>query len=213
MRTLMSAGERRHPRFLLTLVVALLAAAALVAAFVASPGGAVPRVAAPPQPITLTFVGQVALDEWGNFVLEAPSFYPPVEGGYALEYTVPDGNRLVIESLHANVYEFWALDPPTLAIPRDDVVVGVDTFYDLGESCDYPGYQRSYDVPLVTELTTADAYEGRRAGSLQGPIYVEGGRVVTAAVVAPGGDSTMYVHIVAHGHIEASGTNPAPPPC
>ena len=211
MRTLKSTGQR-HTRSLLALVVALLAAA-LVAAFTVSPGGAAPRVLAP-QPITLTFVGQVLLDEWGNFVLGAPpDFYPPVEGGYALEYTVPDGNRLVIESLYANVYEFWASDTPTLATPRADVVVGVDTFYDLGASCDYPGYQRSYDVPLVTELTMADAFEGRRAGSLQGPIFVEGGRVVTAAVVAPGGDSTMYVHIVAHGRIEPSGTNPPPPPC
>ena len=204
MRALASAGQRGVTRSLLTLVVAVLGAAALVAAFAVSPGGAAPRGVAP-QPITLTFIGRV-VDATG---LSHPGDYPPAENGYALQYTVPDGTRLVIESLYADVAEFLVVvgDPPTLADSRDDVVVGVDTYYDLGESCLFAGYQRSYDIPLVTEIMKVGD-KGRRAGSLQGPIFVESGRVVTGAAWAPGGDSTLYVHIVAHGYLEPSNAIP-----
>lgn len=211
MRTLESAGHRRPTRSVLAVVVAVLTAAALVAAFAVSPGGAAPRVVGP-RPITLTFVGQVV----GADGLSDPSPYPPAEDGYALQYTVPDGNRIVIESVYADVAEFWALgDPPTLADPRDDVVVGIDTSYALAEPCQFPGFQRSYDVPLVTEITMLEGgYKARRAGSLQGPIFVEGGRTINGSAWAPGGDSTLYVHIVAHGYIEpSSASGPTLPTC
>ena len=211
MRTLRFAGQRRPTRSLLASVVAVLTAAALVAAFAVSPGGATPRVGGP-RPITLTFIGQV-VEANG---LSDPGNYPPAEDGYALQYTVPDGSRLVIESFFADVAEFLVVgDPPSLATPRDFVVVGVDTFYVLDAPCEFPGYQRSYDVPLATEVMMGEGgYKGRRAGSLQGPIYVEGGRTVVGAAWAPGGDSNLYVHIVAHGYIEpSSATAPTLPTC
>ena len=49
-------------------------------------------------------------------------------------------------------------------------------------------------------------------GSTEGPVFVEGGRSVNGGAFAPGGDSTVIVHIVVHGHLEPA-ANPAPPVC
>jgi hypothetical protein len=125
---------------------------------------------------------------------------------------VPDGSRLVIDALYADVAERWA---PGVTSPRTDVMVGISTQYDLGTACFYPGWQRSYDVPLVTEVTQVygpEEAQTRHAGNLSGPIFVEGGRHVNGTAWAPGGDSTVHVHVVAHGHLEPA-NNPVPPVC
>lgn len=208
------AGGRRRVRSTLVGFVSILAVVALVAAFASSPGTAAPRpVPQPgPQPITLTFAGEVV----GEDGLVEPAAYPPIEGGAARVYEVPSGFRLVIESLWAEASEMWV---PNQTWPRQVVTVGVWTAYNLGE-CAHPGWQRSYDVPLVTKatqvFTQADVpYEGqtRRAGNATGPIFVESGRQIGGSAWAPGGDSQLYVHVVAHGHLEASTAVPTLPTC
>lgn len=136
--------------------------------------------------------------------------YPPIEGGAARVYTVPAGYRLVIDSMYADVYERWLTDQ---TYPRGGVAVGVDTAYDLGD-CPYPGYLRSYGIPLTPAVVqnSDPEHEARRSGSLSGPIFVEGGRNVNGAAFAPHGDSELFVHIVVHGNLEPA-TNPAPPVC
>lgn len=207
MRRSEAVDQGRGRRAKLTLVVSVLAVAALAASAVIPEAGA-----APPRPanksITLTFAGQV----FGEGGLAEPTAYPPIEGGAARQYTVPDGYRLVIESVYAAVSETWK---PFTTVPRELVTVGLDTSYFLGETCAYPGYQRSYNVPLVTEETMVfgtDEGQVQRGGSLAGPIYVEGGRTVNGSAWAPAGDSDLFVHLVAHGYLEPA-ANPVPPTC
>lgn len=200
--------QGRRTRSVLTLLVSVLGVVAMIAgiAMSAGPGGAAPRPTK--ESITLTFAGEVV----GEGGLAEPAAYPPIEGGAARVYTVPDGYRLVIESAYATASEAWV---PNSTYPRAFVTAGLDTSYFLGESCAYPGYMRSYNVPLVTEETMvfgSEEAQAQRGGSLAGPIFVEGGRNINGAAWAPGGDSVLYVHIVAHGYLEPA-TNPAPPVC
>ena len=208
MTTLQTAAETKRVRSALTALVIAVAAVAIGAAITNSPSRAAPRVVS--EPITLTFAGEVVgEDGLADFV--AP--YPPIEGGAALEYTVPTGYRLVIDSLYADVAEAWV---PNVTYQRGFVTAGISTAYFLGEQCPYPGWQRSYDVPLTTNVSQVygtDEGQARRAGSLSGPIFVEGGRRVGGTAWAPGGDSTLYVHLVAHGRLEAATGNPIPPTC
>jgi hypothetical protein len=177
--------------------------AGLLAAGSTSPGAAAPGRTG--GPITLTFAGQVVGDE-GLEPFVGP--YPPLEGGAARVYTVPAGYRLVIDSLYADVYERWV---PNQTYPRGGVAVGINTMYDLGEQCMYPGYLRSYGIALTDPvLQTSDMSEARRSGSLSGPIFVEGGRMVSGTAFAPHGDSELFVHIVAHGNLEPASNPPAP---
>lgn len=208
MRIRDAVGQWLVTRTRLCLFVSLLAVAALLAGTAISPGpgAAAPRPAT--QSITLTFAGQV-FDEGG---LAEPTAYPPIEGGAALVYTVPAGYRLVIESVYVAASEAWV---PNTTYPRALVTAGLDTSYFLGEACAYPGYQRSYNVPLVTEevmVFGTDEGQVQRGGSLAGPIYVEGGRRVNGFAWAPAGDSDVFVHIIAHGYVEPA-TNPTPPTC
>lgn len=207
----MRMGNEEHERHrgmrtVLALVAGLLAVAGVIVVTVisGSPGAAAPRPAK--ESITLTFAGQV----FGEGGLAEPAAYPPIEGGAAREYTVPDGYRLVVESLYATASESWV---PNATYPRAFVTAGLDTSYFLGETCAYPGYQRSYNVPLVTKegmVFGTDEGQVQRGGSLAGPIYVEGGRRVNGAAWAPAGDSDLFVHIVAHGYLEPAANPPAP---
>lgn len=204
------AGGRRTVRSTLAGFVSVLVVVALLAAFAGAPGTAAPRPG--PQPITLTFAGAVV----GEDGLVDPGEYPPIEGGPALVYEVPAGFRLVIDSVWADTSESWI---PNQTWPRQGLKVGLWTAYDLG-ACAHTGWERSYDVPLTTEVTqvfTQDnvPYEGqnRRAGNATGPIFVESGRQIGGSAWAPGGDSQLYVHVVAHGRLEASTATPALPTC
>lgn len=208
MSVLTVAAQGRASRTLMALI-AVIAVAGLVASFAISPGGAAPRATA--EPITLTFAGEV-IGEDGIADFAGP--YPPIEGGAALDYAVPDGYRLVIDSLYADVAESWV---PNTTYRRAFVAVGIATAYPLGEQCAYPGWMRSYDIPLTTDVSQTygppDEGQARRAGNMSGPIFVEGGRHVGGTAWAPGGDSTLYVHIVAHGRLEPATNNPTPPTC
>jgi hypothetical protein len=164
-------------------------------------------------PITLVFAGQVVEGAGiGPFV----DAYPPIEGGAARRYTVPAGRRLVIDSMYADVFERWV--PPSDTQPgtgpRSGVTVGISTAYDLGSGCAYPGYERDYGIPLIDPVVAGYGAENEalRNGSTLGPIFVEGGRLVTGTAFAPNGDSTLYVKIVVHGHLEYA-VNPRPPTC
>ena len=208
MGVLKTAAQWRTSRSALMALIAVIAAAGIAATFAIPPGGAAPRATS--EPITLTFAGEV-IGEDGIADFAGP--YPPIEGGAALDYAVPDGYRLVIDSLYADVAESWV---PNATYQRGFVVVGIATAYPLGEQCAYPGWMRSYDIPLTTDVSQVygtDEGQARRAGNLSGPIFVEGGRHVNGTAWAPAGDSTLYVQIVAHGRLELATNNPTPPTC
>ncbi len=199
-----SGALRRAGSPLLAGAIGVVLAAGVVVATTASPSTAAGKPTAP-APITLVFAGQVTGDE-GLSDFTDP--YPPVEGGPAQKYTVPSGQRLVIESLYAQVVEQWVPGQT----PRRDVQVGVSSWYPLPEPCQFPGYQRDYGIPLVAPLVqdSDNESQARSHGSLPGPIFVEGGRALTGTAFAPHGDSVLIVTITAHGYLEAA-TNPAPP--
>jgi hypothetical protein len=186
--------------------LAIVAAVGVIAVVAASGGSAAPKGGGP-EPITLTFAGQVVEDE-GLSDFTGP--HPPIEGGTARVYTVPAGHRLVIESVYAELFERWPLG----GTGRAGAAASVDTSYDLGE-CAYPGYQRTYGIPLTDPVvqTSEGTTERRRTGELAGPIYVEGGRKVNGSAFSPHGDSELFVHIVAHGYLEPSSSNPPIPVC
>lgn len=199
-----SLGQRAG-RSVLGVIITVIALTGLVAALTVEPGAAATKPAAP---ITLVFAGQVIGDE-SLEPFAGP--YPPIEGGVAQVYTVPNGVRLVIDSVYADVREAWFTGE---AGPRSGVTVGVSTWYDLGESCAYPGYHRSYGVPLTAPVGAVYDTENdvRRSGALNGPIFVEGGRSMNGNAFAPGGDSQLIVQITVHGRLEPA-TNPTPPVC
>jgi hypothetical protein len=204
--------RRLRGRGSLRAIVAFVAVT-LVLAGVATAGAALPdtqRGKTPdgPRPITLVFAGQVVSDAGLEGFVEP---YPPIEGGAAREYTVPADSRLVIEAMYADVYERFAATSELATYPRSGITVGVSTVYP-NPDCLFPGYERDYGIPLTAPVvgTSENETELVRLGSLSGPIFVEGSRVVGGTAFAPNGDSTVYVKIVAHGYLEAA-DNPDPP--
>ena len=196
--------EWRRARRALAGAVAVVTLAGVLGALTGSSGAATPRGG--PGPITLTFAGQVIDDEGLSDFVDP---YPPIEGGTARVYTVPIGQRLVIESVYADLVERWS----GTQTGRSGAAASVGTWYDLG-ACDYTGYSRTYGIPLTEPVVqTSDMTERRRTGDLLGPIYVEGGRSVNGNVFAPHGDSDLLAQIVVHGYLEPTSSNPPFPVC
>lgn len=193
----------------------LLAVAAVTVAVAGVAGAAAPgtepgRPSSSPGPLTLVFAGQVVTDGGlGPFV----DPYPPIEGGAARQYTVPPDRRLVIQAMYADVFERYVAGTPEqpATSPRSGITVGIATAYPNPE-CPFPGYERDYGIPLTDPIVGSYDTETElvRNGSLSGPIFVEGSRVVDGTAFAPGGDSTVYVRVVVHGYLE-SAVNPDPP--
>lgn len=197
--------EWRGVRRTLAGVIALLTVVGVLGALTGSSGAAAPNGG--PRPMTLTFAGQVIGDEGLSGFVDP---YPPIEGGTARVYTVPTGYRLVIESVYADLFERWS----GTQTGRSGAAASVNTWYDLGDECAYPGYQRNYGIPLTEPVVqTSEETERRRTGNLPGPIYVEGGRSVNGNVFSPNGDSELFTHIVAHGYLEPTSSNPSVPVC
>jgi hypothetical protein len=160
-----------------------------------SPSGSQSRVVK-----TFVFGGEIASDE--DTTSLPMTNWPPSE---AIErYKVPANSRLVIESAYVAIYESFE-DPSQR---RDGFDAHVRTYYPTPADCAFLGYERNYGLAVgspVVQFDSATAY-----GSLQGPIYVEGGRYVTGEVVAPGGDSGVIGLITVHGYLEPA-VNPKPP--
>jgi hypothetical protein len=154
-------------------------------------------------PITLVFAGQADGDSLGP--ITGP--HPPVEGGDFRTYLVPTNRRLVIESVFIATTEWWQ---DGVSVPRSGISAGIGTYYPL-PNCAFPGYQRDYSVILADQVVQGGSEpQSARAGELHGPIFVEGGRAVAGSAFMPGGDSTVWVYITVHGHLEAA-INPKPP--
>jgi hypothetical protein len=168
------------------------------------------RTPSGPKTLTLVFAGQVVSDAGLEAFVDP---YPPIEGGAAQQYTVPADRRLVIEAMYADVYERYvsATSGQPATYPRSGIGVGISTVYP-NPDCEFPGYERGYGIPLIAPIvgTSENETELVRHGSLSGPIFVEGSRVVGGTAFAPNGDSTVYVKIVVHGHLEDA-DNPDPP--
>lgn len=134
------------------------------------------------------------------------STQPPTEG--VAGYTVPDDKRLVVESAYVFAGEQFT-DP---ADHRTGLAVSLATSYALGGACLFPGYERDYPFRLDPVVVRSD--ESRQGGSLQGPIYVEGGRVLQmAASTVDTTQSQVIVFVTVHGYLEpaVNPLNPAPP--
>lgn len=202
---LVGGAAWRRVRTALAGVVALVTVVGVLGALTESPSASAPKGG--PGPITLTFAGQVIGDEGLSDFVDP---YPPIEGGVARVYTVPTGYRLVIESVYADLFERWS----GTQTGRSGAAASVNTWYDLGDQCAYPGFQRNYGIPLTEPVVqTSEESERRRTGNLPGPIYVEGGRSVNGNVFSPNGDSELFAHIVAHGYLEPTSSNPSVPVC
>jgi hypothetical protein len=149
---------------------------------------------------TLVFGGEIALDEDTTSLPIVNG--PPSE---AIEsYKVPSKSRLVIESAYVAIYESFA-DPVQR---RDGFDAQVRTYYPTPQGCAFLGYERNYGLAVGSPVVQYD--RATAFGSLQGPMYVEGGRYVTGGVVAPGGDSGVIGLITVHGYLEPA-VNPKPP--
>jgi hypothetical protein len=198
-------GFGRVTQSVLATVISIIAVTALIGALTMQAGNAAPKGA--PGPITLVFAGELGSEG----LQPVTGGYPPIEGGAGRVYVVPDGMRLVIESMYAAVDETWITDQ---AGPRSNIIAQVSSWYNLGEQCAYPGYQRNYGISLGIPAAGSYDTENQRmwVGYTEGPIFVEGGRSVNGYAFAPSGNSTVIVHITVHGHLE-SATNPAPPVC
>ncbi|HVT77095.1 MAG TPA: hypothetical protein VHD87_08700 [Acidimicrobiales bacterium] len=127
-------------------------------------------------------------------------------------YTVPRGQRLVIDSVYVEAEEF-VVAPYS---GRSGIQAGVVSAYDLGKNCAFPGWERDYGVTLtnpVSQPPEDNITQKQFYATIPGPIFVEGGRTVSGLALAPGGDDVVWMHVVAHGHLEASLLNPSPPTC
>jgi len=186
---------------------ALIAGVGIVAVLSFAAGGAAGAgpVTVDPSlgPVTLVFAGQADGDSLGP--ITGP--HPPVEGGDLRTYLVPANRRLVIDSVFIETTEWWQ---DGVSGPRSGISAGIDTFYPL-PNCPFPGYQRDYSVILADQVVQGGSEpQSTRSGELHGPIFVEGGRAVTGSAFMPGGDSTVWVYITVHGHLDAA-INPKPP--
>lgn len=131
---------------------------------------------------------------------------PPTEG--VAGYTVPDDMRFVVEAAYVFAGEQFA-DPVD---HRTGLAASLVTSYDLGGACAFPGYERDYSFRLDPAVVRSD--ESRQGGSLEGPIYVEGGRVLQmSASTVDTTQSQVIVFVTVHGYLEpaVNPVNPAPP--
>lgn len=126
----------------------------------------------------------------------------PLTEGVA-EFKVPMNSRLVIESAYATLTESYS-DP---AMRRTGFSPGFRTFYPL-PGCAFLGYERDYGMQVGPGAAAYD--ETTYTASLEGPIYVEGGRVVGLYTSAVGGNSQVIVYVTLHGYLEPA-TNPSNP--
>lgn len=197
----------------------IVAAIAILTAFtvgVSSIGGGEERAGAAPPPsrivTTLVFPSQMLADsDSSSYPITVP--YPPVEG--VGSYLVPANYRLVIESAYARTTEDYGAGGTGR---RSDMLVTVSSFYDYGGECPFPGRERDYGLnvspPVVSDEGVNEQQEQMytevRHADLAGPIYVEGGRTVTAGAQGPGGNSQVIVQVILHGHLEPA-VNPANP--
>lgn len=201
----------------LVLALAMAATGAVVASTAAASAG--PQSTLPSTsngPVTLVFGGQPTSD--GSF--RTPSFpWPPLEA--VSSYTVPRYKILVVQSAYASVYESTTSTyegrPDFLKV----LEVNVGSFYDLGPDVAYPGCYRNYEIAVVTagERSTqatdgSVTYERDSFGSLSGPVYVEGGRVLSGGAVTQGptGDDVVVL-ITVHGTLEDARYTPMPAQC
>ncbi|HET6915363.1 MAG TPA: hypothetical protein VFH56_04675 [Acidimicrobiales bacterium] len=168
--------------------------------------------------VTVVLGGELKSD--GTFVFPPPTpgipNFPAIPFAYpprdvmTTGYTVPRDKMFVVDSAYAWMDEFTTGSaPPAVWVGMRSAIPAPTTAY--GEAC-----SRDYTFPLTPTVNYGEQSQPHwiSGGSLEGPIYVEGGRILRAntefSSTFNNDSQAVIIFITVHGHLE--GTRYMPPP-